>query len=247
MVKHKNLRPFYIRGDKGKKKFRDYKQKRMAALCHPSYMSIPKVLSGDEIRVDERVHGNDCEHEADDGNDYDADYLDPLEPGLAVPADGLEHTPESVGEVEPYGREPYEVEREAPPVAEVAVEEDIRVILVVADSEQLGKLHMGPELGEVEGDEAYDDKSEYEHVAGGPGVGRSLAGDLVALDAAAGDDVLEGKPASVEDMDREAERKDGNHDADYGSAHKVTPEFEESVAFGKELFIKSYNAIFTGE
>ena len=70
----------------------------------------------------EGIDGNGDECEADDGSHDDADDLDSLEPGRTVPADGLEHAPEAVCEVEPQCHEPDDVEGYYPPFSEGDIE-----------------------------------------------------------------------------------------------------------------------------
>lgn len=68
--------------------------------------------------VKECVHSHRCEDYPDKCSDDDADDLESLHPSLVVPAHCLEHTPESVAEVEPDGAEPYDVDEEYPDAAE---------------------------------------------------------------------------------------------------------------------------------
>ena len=130
--------------------------------------SRPARFLGNECRLDERVDADQGEEDADEGGEDDTDHLDALEPGRAVPADSLEHAPEAVGEVEPDGKEPAEIESEDPPVSEHGREEKVGIVLEIADAEEFGKLHLGPEVEEMEADETEDYDSEHEHVACGP-------------------------------------------------------------------------------
>ena len=82
----------------------------LASLCH-----------------DESGHCGSNEHEADDAGHDDADHLHSLEPGLAIPADGLEHAPETVEEVEPYSSEPSDVDDENYRAAEGLGKEKVKV------------------------------------------------------------------------------------------------------------------------
>ena len=148
------------------------------------------IRLGYEVGLYEGVNGGGDEKEADDAGDDDADDLEPLEPGLSAPADGLEHAPETVGKVQADGHEPDDVEDYDPPFAECDVQQEVGIVLVITDAEHLRKLHLGPEVGEMEADESDDDDTEDEHVLGRPGVGCGLARDLVTLPAAAGLEVL---------------------------------------------------------
>lgn len=202
-----------------------------------------------EIGLPESVDADKGEEHADKGRYDDADDLDSLEPGLAAPADGLEHAPESVGEMEPESSEPHEVDDKHPPVAEESCKEVIRVVHIQLRGylEKLRHLHVSPELCEMECDHTQDDKSEDEHILGRPGIGRSLAGHLITLVTAAGAHVLESKPDAIEDMDDETEGEDRDHNADHRSAHEVAAELEEAVASGEELVVDGDCAELAGE
>ena len=67
---------------------------------------IKNIRLSYEIGLDEGVHCNSDEHQADKAYYDDTDDLHSLEPGLSVPAYSLEHAPEAVGKVEPDGCEP---------------------------------------------------------------------------------------------------------------------------------------------
>ncbi len=205
------------------------------------------IGSGDEVGLDEGVDGSGNEEEDDEGRYDDSDDLEPLEPGAAAPADGLEHAPEAMDEVEPYCAEPDDIEDEDPPSAEGDIEQQVGIVLVVAYAEHLGELHLGPEVGEVEADETEDDNAEDEHVLGGPGVSCGLAGHFVTLHSSAGLDVLVRKPAAIDDVDEETECKDGHHDGDESRAHEVASELEQAVTCREELVIIGRNAILSGE
>ena len=205
------------------------------------------IVLGDAVGLDEGVDRGGDEQEDDDDGDDDADDLEPLEPGLSAPADGLEHAPESVRDVKAHSDEPYDVEDDNPPFSEGDIQKEIGIVLIIAHSEHLGKLHLGPEMGEMEGDEAEDDDTEDQHVLGGPGIGAGLAGHPIALPASAGLHILPGEPASIDDMDDEAEGEDRNHDGDEAGAHEVTAELEETITCGKELLVGGAGAVFPGE
>ena len=121
-----------------------------------------------EIGLYEGVDSHADEGEADYRNDDYAYDLDALEPGAAVPADGLEHAPESVGEVEPQGGEPEDVYHENPPVSEGLHKQRVGVVDIGADSGELGELHLRPEMEQVEAEHSENHYSEHEHVARRP-------------------------------------------------------------------------------
>ncbi len=205
------------------------------------------IGSGDEVGLDEGIDGGGDEEEDDEGRYYDSDDLEPLEPGLPAPADGLEHAPETVYEVEPDSGEPDEIEDKDPPLAEGCIEQQVGIVLIIADAEHLRELHLGPEVGKVEADETEDDDTEDKHVLGGPGIGSCLAGHFVTLHSSTGLDVLVRKPASVDNMDEEAKGKDGHHDGDEPRAHEVASELEQAVTCREELVIIGRNAVLAGE
>ena len=202
---------------------------------------------GDEVGLDESVDCGGDEEQADDASDDDADDLEPLEPGLAAPSEGLEHAPETVDEVQADSHEPYYIEEDDPPLAERDVQEKVGIVLIIADAEHFRKLHLGPEVGEVEADESDDDDAEDEHVLGRPGVGRGLARHFIALPATAGLEVLPGEPAAVDDMDEESQCEDRNHDGDEAGAHEVAAELEETVAGREQLLVSERRAVLPGE
>ena len=217
------------------------------AKVHKKYVLDKFYRLGDEVGLYEGVDRGGGEEEDDEAGDDGADDLEPLEPGLSAPADGLEHAPETVGDVQADCHEPDDVEEDDPPFSEGDVQEEVRIVLIIADAEHLGQLHLGPEVGEMEEDESDDDDAEDEHVLGGPGVGSGLAGHLVALPAAAGLEILPGQPASVSDVDEEAEGEDGNHDGDETGAHEVAAEFEKTVTRGEKFLVGCTGTVFTGE
>lgn len=64
------------------------------------------------------------------------------------------------------GDEPDDVDGKYPPLAECEAEKQVRIVLECADAEHLGKLHLCPEVSEVEEDDTEDDDSEDNHVGG---------------------------------------------------------------------------------
>ena len=205
------------------------------------------ISLGDKVGLDEGIDRSGDEEKDDDAGDDNADDLEPLEPGLSAPADGLEHAPEAMHEVHEHRCEPDDVEDDHPPFAEGDVQQEVGIVLEVADTEHLGQLHLGPEMGEMEADESDDDDAEDKHVLGGPGIGGGFAGHLVALPTAAGLKVLPGQPATIDDMDEEAERKDRDHDGDESGAHEVTAKLEQAVPRGEKLLVCRHRAILAGE
>ena len=205
------------------------------------------ISLGDEVGLDEGIDRSGDEEEDDDAGDDNADDLEPLEPGLSAPAYGLEHAPEAMDEVQADSCEPNDIEDEDPPFAECNVQQEIRIVLIVANSEHLGQLHLGPEMGKMEADESEDDDTEDQHVLGGPGVGVGLAGHLIALPASTGLHVLPGQPATIDDMDEEAKGEDRDHDGYESGAHEVAAKLEKAVSCGEELLVSSHRTVLAGE
>ena len=215
-------------------------------FLHPRLSGAGRDL-GDEIRLDEGVDRGDDEHQADQGNEDQADDLHALEPGLAVPAHGLEHAPETVYHVHPEGREPDQVDDNDPPAAEGNLQQQIGIILEVAYAEHLRQLHLGPEMGQVEGDQAQDHDAQHEHVLGRPGIRRGLAGHVIALPAAACADILPGQPEAVQDVDGESQRQDRDHDGDDRRGHEVAAQLEQAVALAEKRLVRSGGSPLPGE
>ena len=185
------------------------------------------------LRYAESVYSDGNESEHDKGGDDGADNLESLHPRLIAPAEGLEHAPEAVREVEPDGDEPHDVESEDVPLAEYGGQEDIRVILISSHAEHLRQLHLSPEMAEMESDEAENDNAENRHILGRPGIRSGLACDLIALVASASLVVLKRQPDAIGDVDDETERKNRNHNGYHGSGHEVAAYLEQTVA-GRE-------------
>ena len=184
-----------------------------------------------EVGLDIGVDRGAEEQEDDQGAHDDADDPQAGQPLLVVPADGLEHGPETMVQVEPDGDEPYDVQRQDPPVAEGCQKQVVRILRLAAH--EFAELHLGPEMGEMESQEAQDDDSEDGHVLGGPGVVLRLGRDLVTLHAATLLDVLIAEPASVDDVDKETQGQDRDHDVDERSTHEVAADLEPAVAGGE--------------
>ena len=205
------------------------------------------IVLGDAVDLNESRDGSDHEHQADNGSDDGTDDLEPLEPGLSAPADGLEHAPKAMQQVQPQGDEPDDVQKQDPPFTESDLQEQVGIVLEIADAEHLGKLHLGPEMCEMESDETQDDQAEDNHILGGPGVGRSLAGHLITVPPSTGLQILHRKPDAIQDVDKESKRKDGHHDGNESRAHEVTTELEKAVPCGEKLFVSGNHAVLAVE
>ena len=195
-----------------------------------------------KIGVDSRSY-----KEEDNQSAYnDADNFEPLEPVLVVPTDRLEHAPETVVQMEPESNEPDNVEEEHPDVAEGLVEEGIGVVDGFFTHELL-KLHLSPEMGEMEGEKSKNNDTENEHVLCRPGISLCLAGYLISLDTASFLVVFYREVNTIADMDKEAEGEDRDHDVDNRSGHEIAPELVESVACREEFVVEGGNSVFAIE
>ena len=79
------------------------------------------------MSLDIGIHGSAQEHGHDDGAHDDADNLQAGQPLLVVPADGLEHAPETVVQVQPDGDEPNNVQSQDPLLTEGIHQQEIRI------------------------------------------------------------------------------------------------------------------------
>ena len=189
----------------------------------------------------ETVDRSGDEHQDDEGSDDHADHLETLHPGLAAPAHGLEHAPETMDEVKPDGHEPQQVQGQDPPPTEGRDQQAVRIVLKRADTEHLRQLHLGPEMAQVEAQEAKDHDTQDEHVLGRPGIGGRLAGHFVTLETTAGLHVPPGQPAAIADVDQNTERKDRDHDVDDGGGHEVAAQLEQAVSLAEQDVIIGRN------
>ena len=113
---------------------------------------------------DESVDSNGCETKPNKGGEDNADDLEPLHPCLVVPTYCLEHTPESVAKMEPDRAEPYYIDDKHPYIAESCCQEQVWILSLA--SAEFFELHLCPEMGEMEEEDAEDYDTEYEHVLG---------------------------------------------------------------------------------
>ena len=114
------------------------------------------------VCLKECVYCNSCKSEDDDSYEDVTDDVKSLLPDLVAHSDSLESAPETVCKVESEGTEPYDVDEYHPPVLECCVEQEIWIFSVC--SHKLLKLHLCPEMVEVECEESENDDSENQHV-----------------------------------------------------------------------------------
>ena len=119
------------------------------------------------VGLAECIQGNGYEEQHYKGAYHDTDYAKAWQPFLVIPAYGLEHGPEAVVDVQPKGYEPNNIAKHHPPVAECCKQQQVRVVFCFGAYEFL-KLHLGPEVEEVEAKKAENQKAEDDHVLSGP-------------------------------------------------------------------------------
>ncbi len=104
-----------------------------------------------------------CDESANDNDKNDAsDPAESLFPDLVAEAHCLECAPETVVKVESESYEPYDLDCNHPPVLECCVEENVRILSVLAH--ELLELHVSPEMVEVECYETENHDTEEKHV-----------------------------------------------------------------------------------
>ena len=174
--------------------------------------------------AEEVDENHDGEPEEYDRGDDVGDAFQTGVPGVVGPSDALEHRPYAVGEVEPQGGEPHEVDHHVVPLREGVADQRGAVGGTVPEgvgvlSHELDELHLRPEVEEVEQQTGQDDESQDEHVFRSPCHARLLHGDGIAL-LSAGLVVAEREDDGVEEVDQDA---GGEHDGS-GQGVPVGPE-----------------------
>ena len=81
----------------------------ISQILHQSVDVVSHEVGADQA-LDQEEDGHSDETEYDDGGVHVADALETVDPVLAVPTDGVQCTPETVGKVEPDSCQPYYVE-----------------------------------------------------------------------------------------------------------------------------------------
>ena len=119
-------------------------------------------LAEDAVCVEACVDCNCCEAENDDCYEYVTYPHESLLPVLVAESDALECAPETMAEVESESHEPYEVSCYPDPASECCVEENIWIFSMLAH--ELVKLHLSPEVVEVESKDSENNDSDYKHV-----------------------------------------------------------------------------------
>ena len=94
------------------------------------------------------VDGGAHEQKNDAGAQDDAQDPEARQPLLVIPADGLEHAPETVVQMQPDGHEPYDVQGQDPLMTEGVQKQEVRILRLFAH--EFLQLHLGPEVGKEE-------------------------------------------------------------------------------------------------
>ena len=108
------------------------------------------------------VNSYNREAENDNRNECVTDVHESLLPDLVAQTHCLECAPETVAKVKTKSYKPYDVENYYPEILECCLEKLVRILSVLAH--ELLKLHLSPEVVEVESDETKNNDSEKEHV-----------------------------------------------------------------------------------
>ena len=103
-----------------------------------------------EISLNKSIYTDCHEHKANKGSKDDSYHLDALEPYRAIPTHSLEHAPESMYKMKPYGSEPDQIDYQNPPLSKHCSKQQIRIIFKSADMKKLRHLHLGPEMEKME-------------------------------------------------------------------------------------------------
>ena len=205
---------------------RNQNSKKNLKFCKKGF--CPFGRSGYGVGLHIGVDGRSDEEKDDDGGNDDADNLGAFEPLLVAPADGLEHAPETVLQVQEQGDESDDVAAHDHGAAEGGEEQEIGILGLC--THEFLQLHLGPEVGEVEAQETQDEDAQDGHVLGAPAVVLGLGGYLVALKAATIFNVLIAEPDTPYDVEEEAQGQDGYHNCDNRGGHEVAAQLEPTVS-----------------
>ncbi len=140
---------------------------------------------------------NDSENQHHDGSPPPANALEAAYPLVVVHANRLEGTPKAVGDVEPQSHKPDEIDHAHPGLAEGCLQGYIAAVGLMAHN--LGQLHLGPELEQVQHQEAQHYDTQHEHVLRSPLHALGTLGDSISV-VATGLAVLQGEDKSVDDV-----------------------------------------------
>ena len=168
------------------------------------------------------------EAENDDCYEYITDSIESLLPNLVAQTDCLECAPETVAKVKAKSYEPNDVENDYPPVLECCLKKLVRILSVLAH--ELLKLHVCPEVVEVECDKTKNYDTKNEHVLRSPRLSFTLATTSVTVKTTASLDVTSSKNTCVNDVYDETECKYRNHDCYNRKCHEVATCLEKTVS-----------------
>ena len=120
------------------------------------------AASAAAVSLAECVDCSCAETENDDCYNNVTDISKSLFPYLVAETDSLECAPETVAKVKTESYEPYYIDNNHPPVLECLVEEEVRILCVL--THELLKLHLSPEMVEVESNDTENYNTEKKHV-----------------------------------------------------------------------------------
>ena len=199
-------------------------------------IDVKETLNSAAERTGPEAYDNGCEHQDEHGGIGIADALPAAEPQFAAPSQGLKCAPETMGEVEPQGGEPYEVEDAVNGVGEGGTNPVGTVSGIHGlGTHEFGKHHVVPEVIEVQQHAEDDDDAEHEHVLAGPfHLGRTVGHSIGAGSASLL--VLKRQHYGIDEMEHHkgGEAKGGGNGIPVGTKHFAN----HVIAFGRK---KGYN------
>ena len=175
------------------------------------------------------VNSNSDEAENDYSNEEVSDVSESLLPKLVAEAEALECAPETMAKVETKSDEPYNVESCNYRARKCSLKEYIWIVLWCTLWEELLKLHMVPEVFEVEcyDTENYDTKEE--HVLGSPRLSFTFASASITLNTTTSAEVTCSEDECVNDVYEEASCKNWNHHSYKRKCHEIATCLEKSL------------------
>ena len=147
-------------------------------------------------------HNNDgYKHQHDDGCVDVADATPAVEPYFAAHAERLHSAPDAVGQVEPQGAQPYDIQACIDGTAECLLDPEHTVggIHSGFTFDKLGSHHVPPEVVEVQAQAQADDDAENQHVLARPLYLLWLVGHFIAIVAACLP-VLDCQPEGIDEV-----------------------------------------------
>ena len=174
------------------------------------------------------VNSNCDESEDDYCNEEITDIGKSLFPNLVAETEALECAPETMAKVKAESYEPYDIDGCHPPSLECCVKKLVRIMLYMSGRKELLKLHLCPEMVEVECYEAENDNSEKKHVLSCPRLCLTLASASITLNTTASAKVTCCEDECIDDVYKETSCKNWNHDSHDWKCHKIAASLEKS-------------------